>query len=134
MADVIFYEKPGCGGNARQKAVLMRSGHKVIARDLLAAAWTADTLLPFLAPLPPADWFNRAHPLVKAGTMVPEAFDAASALAALLADPLLIRRPLLQVGEERRVGWDEAAVAAWIGLAHGGIGEGCPRGDGHLCE
>ena len=35
MARVIFYEKRGCGGNARQKALLVASGHEVHARDLL---------------------------------------------------------------------------------------------------
>jgi nitrogenase-associated protein len=134
MAQVIFYEKPGCGGNTKQKQLLSRSGHDIVARDLLAEPWEAATLLAFLASLPVAAWFNRAHPKVKAGDVVPEAFDADTALAALLADHLLIRRPLMQVGDERRVGWDEAAVADWIGLAPAGLVEGCPRGDGHRCD
>lgn len=134
MALVIFYEKPGCGGNAKQKQLLSRSGHDIVARDLLAEPWVAETLLAFLAPLPAAAWFNRAHPKVKSGEIVPEAFIAETALAALLADHLLIRRPLLQVGDERRVGWDEDAVAAWISLTPAGITEGCPRGDGHRCD
>lgn len=134
MALVIFFEKPGCGGNAQQKQLLSRSGHDIVARDLLTEPWVPETLLAFLAPLPVAEWFNRAHPKVKAGEIVPEGLDHSTALAALLADPLLIRRPLMQVGDERRVGWDEAAVAAWVGLTPAGITEGCPRGDGHRCD
>jgi hypothetical protein len=36
----------------------------------------------------------------------------------LLAEPLLIRRPLMQRtdNQSRHVGFDNAAVAAWIGL------------------
>lgn len=133
MAEILFFEKPGCGGNAQQKALLAASGHTILARDLLGEAWTAASLLAFLSPLPPAEWFNRAHPKVKAGAVVPENHDGDTALAALLADPLLIRRPLMQVGDQRRVGWNEAAVAAWIGLTPGGIDEGCPQKDGHRC-
>lgn len=35
---VIFYEKPGCGNNARQKQWLRASGHTIIVCKLLAAA------------------------------------------------------------------------------------------------
>ena len=38
MADVIFWEKPGCAGNARQKALLAAAGHRLKVRDLLATA------------------------------------------------------------------------------------------------
>ena len=34
MAKVVFYEKPGCGGNARQKRLLVQSGHELEVRDL----------------------------------------------------------------------------------------------------
>ena len=40
MAHIIFYEKPGCGGNARQKAILQAAGHEVEAKNLLAEPWT----------------------------------------------------------------------------------------------
>jgi nitrogenase-associated protein len=52
MADVIFFEKPGCGGNTRQKALLEQAGHRVIARDLFAEPWTAETLRPFFGDRP----------------------------------------------------------------------------------
>jgi hypothetical protein len=35
---------------------------------------------------------------------------------ALVADPILIRRPLLQVEDRREAGFDQALVDAWIGL------------------
>jgi nitrogenase-associated protein len=129
MAHVIFFEKPGCGGNARQKKALRESGHSLDVRNLLDSSWTEDKLSAFLGGLPPANWFNRASPRVKGGEVVPESVTAEQAMALLLAAPLLIRRPLLQVGDRRMVGWDEAAVAAWIGLTSSGVGEGCPKHD-----
>lgn len=117
MADVLFYEKPGCQGNQRQKALLTAAGHTVMARSLKAEAWTAERLLAFLAPLPVPAWFNRSAPAVKHGEIDPDALDVRQALSLLLENPLLIRRPLMQVGDTRMVGFDAAAVDAWIGLA-----------------
>jgi len=136
MADVIFFEKPGCGGNARQKALLEQAGHRVIARDLLNEPWTAETLRPFFGDRPVADWFNRAAPAVKGGEVVPEAMDEATALAAMVERPLLIRRPLMQVGDRRDCGFETGRVDAWIGLggvAAAGKMEGCLRPDMPPC-
>ncbi len=117
MAHIIFFEKPGCGGNARQKALLRAARHTLEVRDLLQWPWTAESLLAFLAPLPVTDWFNRAAARVKSGEVKPQTLDADAALALLLADPLLIRRPLMALGEQRMVGFDAARVHAWVGLA-----------------
>ena len=42
--------------------------------------------------------------------------DEQTALALMLKEPLLIRRPLLEVGEQREVGFDVQKIDAWIGL------------------
>lgn len=129
MAVVIFYEKPGCSGNARQKALLQAAGHTVQARNLLATPWQRSQLLSFFDGLPVAQWFNRNAPMVKSGEVVPEEFDEATALALFQAEPLLIRRPLLEVEGQRRVGFDAAAVHAWIGL-----GDAVPAGNLEACS
>lgn len=118
MTHLVFFEKPGCGGNARQRATLEAAGHTLERRNLLTAHWTREALLEFLAPLPVADWFNRAAPRIKSGEVVPEALDADTALALLMAEPLLIRRPLMQntADGSRHVGFDTEAVTAWVGL------------------
>jgi nitrogenase-associated protein len=130
MVDIVFYEKPGCGGNARQKALLRAAGHVLEVRDLLSWPWTRDSLLEFLAPLPVAEWFNPAAPPVKSGDVRPEVLGPGAALVLLLADPLLIRRPLMSQGDTRMVGFDVARVQAWVGLgpkgpAAGTALEGC---------
>jgi nitrogenase-associated protein len=118
MTHIVFYEKPGCGGNARQRAALIAAGHTLEQRNLLTAHWTTESLLTFLAPLPVADWFNRAAPRVKSGEVQPDTLDRDAALALLLSEPLLIRRPLMQRSDNgtRHVGFDTAAVDAWVGL------------------
>lgn len=135
MTDVLFYEKPGCINNTRQKRLLAWSGHRVEARDLLAEAWTPDRLRPFFGDRPVAEWFNRAAPAVKSGAVVPEALDEGEALAMMCRDPLLIRRPLMAADGRHTCGFDEAAVAAWIGLQPGEpVGEECPRQEGGSCS
>lgn len=116
MAQVVFYEKPGCINNTRQKKLLLAAGHALIVRDLLEEQWTAEQLLPFFGQLPVAEWFNRTAPAVKSGEVDPDGVSEQEALALMLAMPLLIRRPLMQVAGEYRIGFDMEAVDAWIGL------------------
>lgn len=136
MAVVTFYEKPGCKGNLRQKTLLAAAGHTVQAKNLKSEAWTAARLLAFLGDLPVDRWFNSAAPAIKAGEIVPASLTAETALPLLLENPLLMRRPLMEIGEQRRVGFDIAAVDAWIGLKNVELPEGnieaCVHGpEGH---
>lgn len=130
MVTVVFYEKPGCKGNLRQKTLLAAAGHTVQAKNLKAETWTSKRLFDFLAALPVAQWFNPSAPAVKSGEIVPAALSADEALALLLANPLLIRRPLLEVGDERRVGFDAGEIERWIGLN----GATLPEGDLEACQ
>ena len=116
MATVVFYEKPGCGNNTRQKVWLAASGHTVLAKSLLAEKWSAVRLRPFFGTLPVAQWFNPSAPRVKSGEVDAAAVDAHTALEMMIAEPLLIRRPLMEVDGEFRAGFDAMAVDAWIGL------------------
>jgi nitrogenase-associated protein len=136
MAVVTFYEKPGCKGNLRQKTLLAAAGHTVQAKSLKTEPWTGERLLAFVGKLPIAAWFNQAAPAIKSGEIVPENISFEHALRLLLENPLLIRRPLMEVGEERMVGFDTAAVDAWIGLNDVELPEGnieaCVHGpEGH---
>lgn len=137
MATVVFYEKPGCINNTRQKKLLVRAGHEVTAKDILAHPWTRESLGLFFDGLDLADCFNRSAPRISSGEIRTEELDREEAMALMIADPLLIRRPLLEVNGERRVGFDVEAVDAWIGLNAERPGddysEACPRKDGHVC-
>lgn len=132
MVQVIFYMKPGCKGNARQLRVLQASGHDVVVRDLLSETWTAERLRSFFGERKVADWFNRSAVRVKSGDIVPERLTADEAMALLLADPALIRRPLMEANGERRAGWEPERIADWVGLGSemSPGKEGCAGGAG----
>jgi nitrogenase-associated protein len=130
MAIITFYEKPGCANNTRQKVLLAAAGHTVQAKNLLLEPWTRERLLSFFGNRPVAEWFNRAAPRIKAGEIIPEALDADAALQLLCAEPLLIRRPLIESDDRKEVGFDQELIDSWLGLtrrAEGDI-EGCAKG------
>lgn len=130
MATIIFYEKPGCANNARQKHLLTEAGHQLIVRNLLETRWEAGELRAFFGQRPVSEWFNRAAPKVKSGEVVPEGLDEAGAIALMLADPLLIRRPLMQVGARREAGFDPERIRTWLA---GGETEAIPGQDLERC-
>ena len=136
MAVVLFYEKPGCINNSKQKMLLAAAGHTVQAKSLLTEKWTAERLRAFFGDLPVAQWFNLSSPRIYVGEVSPEALDEQEALRLMLADPLLIRRPLMEVDGQRRVGFDPEAVERWIGLSSRTGGEDletCPRKRTQAC-
>ncbi|MDB9514068.1 hypothetical protein PN499_22980 [Kamptonema animale CS-326] len=116
MATVIFYEKPGCKNNTKQKALLQAAGHTLEAHNLLTTAWTIETLRPFFGDLPVLEWFNYTAPRIKSGEIIPAELNTEKALNLMINDPLLIRRPLMQVGDRREVGFERDKIASWIGL------------------
>jgi hypothetical protein len=125
MATIVFFEKPGCSTNIRQKQWLKRAGHTVVARSLLSEPWTAERLRGFFGGLPVSDWFNVAAPRVRSGEIDPHRTTPEIALALLLAEPLLIRRPLLEIDATQLVGFDMPRLHTLIGLT---------AGDGNLAE
>ena len=116
MPTVIFYEKPGCINNTKQKALLSAAGHIVDARNLLTEPWTPERLRQFFGDRPIAQCFNPTAPAIKSGQVQPDRVDAETALALMVQDPLLIRRPLMQVGDRCEAGFDKDVVDQWIGL------------------
>ena len=124
MAKVWFYEKPGCINNTRQKKLLMQAGHDVISHNLLEVKWDKTYLKKFFTGLPVNEWFNNSAPAIKDGLVNPETLDEDQAITLLLSEPILIRRPLMCVGDEYRVGFDADTVNEWIGLAGSGARDG----------
>jgi nitrogenase-associated protein len=130
MAVVHFYEKPGCTGNKRQREILLEAGHIVFVHNLLQQPWSKepDKLRSFFDNLPVAAWFNRSAPAIKNGEVVPEALDEKQAIALMVADPLLIRRPLLEADGRRRAGFDAGEIEAWLEVDVDGEDlESCPK-------
>lgn len=127
MATIQFYQKPGCVTNARQKRMLEAAGHTVVTRDLLTEPWTEESLRGFFGSTPVTAWFNPAAPRVKSGEVSPAKLDGPSAIALMLDDPLLIRRPLVETDGQRCAGFDREPVTSLLGGAVEQNSEACSR-------
>lgn len=130
MRKIVFYEKPGCINNTKQKKLLGEAGHEVIEKNLLTHPWTAGALKPFFSGHAIGECFNRSNPKVKSGEINPDEIDADTALAMMVEEPLLIRRPLMETGGKYYVGFDSELLEKRIGLApiDGDVDlESCPR-------
>ncbi|QIR76595.1 hypothetical protein FA592_10325 [Sulfurospirillum diekertiae] len=103
---VIFYEKIGCSGNARQKALLREYGVSFEVRSLLDTPWDVPTLESFFHGLTPQEMLNPFAPQLKEGTFTLEDYTKESLIEKMVSEPILIRRPLLQIGDVKLCGFD----------------------------
>jgi nitrogenase-associated protein len=108
---VVFYEKPFCAANAKQKQILRSSGCTLIERNLLEHGLETDELRSFMGDKKVVDWFNPAAPAIKNGELIPSELDEVSAMELLMSNPILIRRPLMMIGSEKLCGFDSIKVA-----------------------
>ncbi|MES9965670.1 MAG: ArsC/Spx/MgsR family protein [Sedimenticola sp.] len=137
MSLLIFYEKPGCIGNRQQKILLESFGHQLDVRDLLSASWSRDSLRPYFSDTPVAEWFNLSAPQLKEGWIDIYELDEEQALSLMLAEPILIRRPLMQLGELKQAGFMEGPVLAALDISLDPEEDlqSCPmEGTGPVCE
>lgn len=136
MVDVVFYEKPGCINNNKQKKLLIDAGHQVDSRNLLTEQWSREVLLNYFDTLSVKQWFNNSAPDIKSGLIDPDALKRKDALDLMVKNPILIRRPLMRVGNEYQVGFNIELVARWIGLTStvNEDMERCPQLPGHRCK
>lgn len=111
---VLFYEKPGCATNARQKQLLLDAGCMLIEQNLLELRMNADELLTYLKARPVSEWFNPNAPAVKSGEIDPASYSSEEALTLLLSNPILIRRPLVSINGRRMCGFDSDKIEALI--------------------
>jgi len=114
MSCIVFYEKPGCATNNLQKQLLRSTGLEIEVRNLFREPWTRERLRPFFGNRPVAEWFNRSAPAIKYGDLDPSRLGGAEALELMLANPLLIRRPLIRCGQQFMAGFDLQAIKALL--------------------
>lgn len=108
---VVFYEKPFCAANAKQKAILRASGCTLIERNLLEHGLDRETLRSFMGDAKVSEWFNPAAPAIKNGFINPESLEEEEAMVLLMGNPILIRRPLMVIGKEKLCGFDAKKVS-----------------------
>ena len=117
MSKVIFYEKTGCSGNARQKALLKEYGVSLEVRSILDTEWDKASLEAFFEGLSPKEMINPFAPQLKAGSFNLEAYTKESLIEQMLKTPILIRRPLLQIGEVKLCGFDIEKLNALLKIS-----------------
>lgn len=103
---VIFYEKMGCSGNKRQQELLQKHGITLEIRSLLDTPWSIETLEPFFEELGMQEMLNPFAPQVKDGSFTLEGYTKEQLMAHMVEEPILIRRPLLQIGEVKLCGFE----------------------------
>jgi len=113
-AFIIFYEKTGCGGNKRQKELLEHYGLSLEVRSLLDTPWSKESLSPFFEGLTPQQMLNRFAPQVKEESFRLEEFTKESLIEKMVEEPILIHRPLLQIGEVKLCGFDSEKLNALL--------------------
>lgn len=108
MTVVHFYEKPGCLTNAKQKQWLAAAGVMLVVHDLLQEPWkdNRQKLRAFFGSLPVKDWFNPSAPDIKSGLVKPEELDEQQVIELMVKQPLLIRRPLIEIENKFYAGFD----------------------------
>lgn len=118
MTALIFYGKVGCSNNSKQKQVLIEAGFEVIAKNILTEHWQAETLRQFFGDLTLNNWFNPSAPAIKYGEIDIESLDETAAIELMLANPLLIRRPLIQIGSDYIAGFDLNKISTYLPLTN----------------
>ncbi|MBM3162673.1 MAG: arsenate reductase family protein [Chlorobi bacterium] len=117
MAIIQFFEKPGCRNNTRQKAMLELAGHSVETVNLLEHPWSEDELEDFLGTKPVTEWFNPAASSVKSGKTDPYTYGRKEVLREMARNPVLIKHPLMKIGNHRIQGFDMALLRTLVGLS-----------------
>lgn len=110
MKFVIFYEKQGCVTNARQKQSLRNAGCIVFERNLLKHGMSVEELLSFFEDKPIEQCFNPNAPQIKSGEINPSLISRKAAMQLFLKDPILIKRPLLYINNQRLCGFNQEHV------------------------
>lgn len=103
---IIFYEKPGCSGNAKQKKLLGLYGVAFETRSILSTPWSEDELNSFFEGLEKSDIINKFAPKVKSGELQLENYTKEELVELMLKEPILIKRPLLVLGDKKVCGFD----------------------------
>ena len=102
----LFFEKSGCGGNARQKELLKKHNITFEVRDLLNTKWSYEDLVGYFDGLEVADMFNSFAPQVRDKEIDITKLSKDEAINLMIKNPILIKRPLMQINGAKICGFD----------------------------
>jgi arsenate reductase (glutaredoxin) len=103
---VVFYEKKGCGGNARQKELLHQAGVEFEIKDILNTVWTKELLEAFFEDLSVENIFNMSALKIKNNAIDITQVSKNQAIELMLKEPILIKRPLIEINNTKICGFD----------------------------
>jgi len=130
MNIVIFYEKPGCTANKKQKKMLRNSGCIVIERNLIQHGMSSDELYSFFENRLIPDWFNPNAPQIKTGNINPNKLSKEEAMNLLFIEPILIKRPLMIIKNQKLCGFDKQTVEKLLNVFFNtGVSSACSSHD-----
>ena len=106
MIPIIFYEKPGCINNTKQKVKLKEFGFNVICTNLLETNFSKNQLLSFFDGREIKECINKNAPAIKNSELDIENLSDENILELMISNPILIKRPLITVGSNKFCGFD----------------------------
>ncbi len=106
---MILYGIPTCDTCKKALKALQAAGHDVTFRDLRAQPLTAAEWAPFIAEFG-TRLINKTSPSYRSFS---DYLKESEAEAQLLANPTVMKRPLVAEGAKMTLGWDADAQAAW---------------------
>ena len=114
---VTFYEKPNCAGNAKQKKLLTLNGISFETKNILDTPWDKETLNQFFQNLQKEDIINPFAPKIKNNELNFEELSKEELIELMINEPILIKRPLLELGEYKLCGFDIEKINQILGTA-----------------
>lgn len=115
--EIVFYEKPGCSGNKKQKELLKNHGVEFNVKSILDTKWTKDQLQIFFMGLDKEMCINTSAPQIKNGQIDLDALSKDDMISLMIKDPILIKRPLIQIDEHCICSFDIDKINALLGTS-----------------
>jgi len=103
---VVFYEKTGCAGNKRQKELLMKNGISFETKSFLDTVWDYSSLNSFFENLKKEEMINQFAPQIKNELLDIDSLSKEELVELMCENPILIKRPLLEIGNTKICGFD----------------------------
>jgi arsenate reductase (glutaredoxin) len=118
--EILFYEKTGCMGNAKQKKLLSDYGIKFKILSLLDTKWNFENLSDFFNGLTKDEIINPFAPSEELEKIDILSISKDDLINYMIKHPILIKRPLISIGEVKICGFDIPKINSALKL--------------HICE
>jgi nitrogenase-associated protein len=119
VAIIQFFEKPGCINGEKQKRILAEGGNELECVNILEHSWSPEELAPFFSQKKPALIMNFTAPAIKKAEIVPSELQYDEAVALMVKDPILIKRPLIRVDGFSIQGFTDERLKPYLGTWSG---------------